>query len=160
MTITADTQQAVAVAQLPAELAQSVSRIEPSTLHLINGVTFSSVPTYVTQEAIQNGLHQVLFTIPDSMQHEAANATFVTVEVPVGMPDTSSVVPFIPLDAVYQTQNEAFVYVIANGKAKAKTLTLGNVFGQFVQVDSGLASGDKVILDRSIISGDPVEAEK
>jgi multidrug efflux pump subunit AcrA (membrane-fusion protein) len=45
------------------------------------------------------------------------------------------------------------------GVAKSRELTLGPVYGQFVQVETGLGAGDRVIVNRNVIEGDKVVEE-
>jgi multidrug efflux pump subunit AcrA (membrane-fusion protein) len=91
------------------------------------------------------------------MYHQqVTNDGYITVQIPVGMFDTGSAVPFIPIDSVYQTETDTYVFVAKDKKAVTKPIKLGNVIGSFVEVESGLASGDMIILDRSIVGGDPV----
>ena len=44
-------------------------------------------------------------------------------------------IPFVPLDAVVQTQEKAFVYVVdSKNVARAKKVTLGNIQGRYVEI--------------------------
>jgi multidrug efflux pump subunit AcrA (membrane-fusion protein) len=67
--------------------------------------------------------------------------------------------PFVPLDAVYQTEDTASVFVELGGSVKEKKITLGQIYGDFIQVESGLLKGDQVILNRNVVSGDKVIVE-
>jgi hypothetical protein len=64
--------------------------------------------------------------------------------------------PFIPIDSVYQTEDSSYVFVVQNKKAVSKKIKLGAVTGRFVQVESGLTSGNNIILERNIVTGDQV----
>lgn len=141
---------------LPREMAQQVSILEPSLLHL-DGKTIEARPLFVSTEAIQNGLYAVIFTIPEDQQTTVTDAGYITIDVPIGKSDTSAAVPFIPLDSITQTQDSAYVFVVKNKKAQSKTVQLGNVVGRFVEVVNGISSGDQIILDRTVINGDPVK---
>jgi hypothetical protein len=68
-------------------------------------------------------------------------------------------VPFIPLDAVFQTQDQSYVFVIQGGKAVSKSITTGQVVGGQVEVTSGLENKDQVILDRNVVAGDTVRTQ-
>ncbi len=145
----------VAIAYVPREIAQKVSYMEPSIL-TVGNFEYEAYPSYVTQDAINGSLYGVYFPIPDMYHQQVTNDGYITVQIPVGMFDTGSAVPFIPLDSVYQTETDTYVFVAKDKKAVTKPIKLGNVIGSFVEVESGLASGDMIILDRSIVGGDPV----
>ncbi len=145
----------VAIAYVPREIAQKVSYMEPSILS-VGDFEYEAYPSYVTQDAINGSLYGVYYPIPDMYHQQVTNDGYITVQIPVGMFDTGSAVPFIPLDSVYQTETDTYVFVAKNKKAVTKPIKLGNVIGSFVEVESGLASGDMIILDRSIVGGDPV----
>jgi multidrug efflux pump subunit AcrA (membrane-fusion protein) len=145
-----------AIAQVPTNIAQSITRIEPSVLHL-DTVSYNVYPEYITTEATDNNLHSVFFTIPDEYQHYVTEGSYITVDVPIGVRDTNPTDPFIPLDAIYQTQSNAYLFVVHNGKAESREIQLGDVYGRFVGVDKGVQDGDEVILDRNVINGDPVK---
>ena len=49
------------------------------------------------------------------------------------------------------------MFVAEEGIASSKIVKLGNVIGGFVEINEGLTEGDQVILDRNVISGDPVK---
>ncbi len=145
----------VAIAYVPREIAQKVSYMEPSIL-TVGNFEYEAYPSYVTQDAINGSLYGVYFPIPDMYHQQVTNDGYITVQIPVGMFDTGSAVPFIPIDSVYQTETDTYVFVAKDKKAITKPIKLGNVIGSFVEVESGLASGDMIILDRSIVGGDPV----
>ena len=63
------------------------------------------------------------------------------------------------VDSVFQTQDQAFVYVANNGYAESRKIVLGQVLGRFVEVTKGLSEEDQVILDRFVITGDPVKTK-
>ncbi len=81
---------------------------------------------------------------------------FISVEMPIGMADTTMVATYVPLDAVYQTREKAYVFVKNGDTAKSRDVVLGQVFGDSVEIVSGLKNGDQVILNRNIIAGDKI----
>jgi hypothetical protein len=44
-----------------------------------------------------------------------------------------------------------------NNKALARKVTLGDVYGEYVEVTQGLYDNDIVILDRNVVAGDSVK---
>ncbi len=64
----------------------------------------------------------------------------------------------LPLDSVFQSSNETTVNILNSetGKAESRTIELGSVRGNFVEVKSGIADTDIVLLNRFVTSGDTV----
>jgi multidrug efflux pump subunit AcrA (membrane-fusion protein) len=144
------------VLTIPRQIAQIISTGDPSEL-LIGGKKIALVPYYVSSEATDGTLYSVFYDVPPEEQISVADGEYISVNVPVGTTQTTAVAPFVPIDAVYQTQENAFVLVAKNGKAETKIVKLGEVFGDYVEVVSGLESGDRVILDRNVVAGDKVK---
>ncbi len=148
-------QKLKAVVKVPREIAQKLSSIDASEID-INGKSYSAAPLYISTEATDGSLYSVIFDIPDTYQNDVSDNEYVTVELPVGYASTSTAVPFIPLDAIYQSNTGSYVFVIENGKASAKKVILGQIVGQYAQIERGLANGNQIILSRTVISGDTV----
>ena len=158
-TIKGNATSASAVALVSREVAQNISGLTESKT-VINEKAVALKTRYVSQEATDGSLHSVIFTIPDEAAAELSATSYIQVEVPVGMELSSQQENFIPLDAVYQGQSTAYVYVAEekDGKlhAVAKTVKIGHVFGHYVEVTEGLQKSDKVITNRNVIDGDLV----
>lgn len=144
------------VALVPRAIAQSFSKLELATLE-INGEQISLPVSYISQEAVQQGLYSIRFTLPEEQSSLVSDGQVIAVHLPLGTADTSETIPFIPLDAVYQNSNNAFVFVANDNHARTRSVSLGNVYGGFVEVREGLSENDQVILDRNVIDGDPVQ---
>lgn len=138
------------------DIADKISKIEASIL-TIGNKTLSLYPAYVTREATQGNLYAVIYNLPQDSYGDVTDKGFINIQVPVGYPDTSAAVPYLPLDAIYQTQEESFVFVKSNGKAQSKQVILGPVYGRFVQIQSGISTGDQVILDRNVVNAENVQ---
>lgn len=145
----------VAIAYVPREIALKTSYAAPSVLWL-GDFKYESYPSYVSRDAVQGNLYGIFYPIPDAYHQKVTDNGFINVKIPIGYADTSSAVPFIPIDSVYQTQDSAYVFVIVDGKAVARELTLGTVTGRYVEVQEGLVDGDIIILDRNVVGGDKV----
>ncbi len=141
---------------MPRRLATVVSQVEKSTIE-INGNFRSVLPSYVSQGPTDGKLYTILYNLPEGSVSEVSNGEFVPIEVPVGIGGNKSALPYIPIDSVYQTQEEAYVNVASSGKAISKKVLLGDVYGRYVQIISGLKRGDKVIMNRNIIAGEKVK---
>jgi membrane fusion protein, multidrug efflux system len=56
----------------------------------------------------------------------------------------------IPREAVVGSLQEAKVYVVDNGKAILRSIETGNIFGDYVQVRSGLTAGETIVVSGQI----------
>jgi len=149
------TQTLQVVAKVPRDVAQKISPIEMSNI-TIGSKTYKTAPSYISNEATDGSLYSIIFSIPDDYQNTVSDNEYISIEIPVGYAATSTAVPFVPLDAIYQSATNAYVFVNQNGIAKAKSVELGSVVGQFAEIRSGLSRGDQIILSRTVISGDKI----
>jgi len=154
--ISGSTQHVEIVVNAPENIAKNVSRIEPSILQIGNS-TVEMIPSYISQDATDGTLYSITYQLDDKFASHLTNATYVNVNIPIGTGDTSNEAPYIPLDAVVQTQEEAFVYIVdKNNIAQVEQISLGQIQGRFVEVTSGLPNESQVILNRNVIQGDRV----
>jgi multidrug efflux pump subunit AcrA (membrane-fusion protein) len=156
---TEQTKPITAVAFVSSDVAKRVSRIEPSTLHIGNKSTYTSIPSFVSTEAVQGTLYAIYYPIPEQYSKDVVSEGFISVDMPIGMANTTMVATYVPLDAVYQTREKAYVFVVNGDKAKSKDVQLGQVYGDSVEIVSGLKNGDQVILNRNIIAGDKITVQ-
>ncbi len=146
-------------AKVPDYIARSVSGLEPTILMLDTGQV-EVRPSFVSTEATDGGLYSISYDLANDYQDRLTDKSFVSLQVPVGQIDTGSAIPFVPLDSVFQTSDETYVFVIDGSNAASRKISLGNVLGRFVEVKDGLKSGDQVILNRNVITGDAVTSAK
>lgn len=150
--------QTLAIVDVPQQIAQNVSKVEASEV-IIGGKMYNVKPFYVSTEATDGLLYSVFYTIPSAAKNSVTDGDYVTFTIPVGSAKTGATVPFIPIDAVYQTQNSSYILLDENNKAVSRQVTVGNVYGNFVEITNGLNYGDQVILNRNVIAGDRVTTE-
>ena len=155
-TISTTDKSALAVALVSYDVASQVSILEPSVL-LVGSQTVSVMPSYVSQEATDGVLYSIYYAIPEQLVQRATEGGYIEVEIPVGNAGTTSVVPYIPLDAIHQTQDGAYVYLAKKNRVAATKVKLGTVYGQYVEVLDGIRAADHVILDRNVIDGDQIK---
>jgi len=128
-----------------------------------DGATISAQILAVSTQPTDGPLFSVTALLADE-ESTMTDASFGVLELPIEGMQTSASVPFIPLDAMYQTQTKSFVYVVSeqDGKRTAalREVTLGSVFNASVEVVSGLQNGDQVILSRAVSAGDAVAIEE
>ncbi len=158
MTIYSPKGSVTAVAKVPRTVAQTVSKLENSIL-LIGDEVVNEMPDFVSTQATDGQLYSIIYQIPANLEEKVTDLGFINVEIPLGQSDTNSVVPFIPLDSIFQTQEQAFVYVVQGDKADSKKVELGQVLGGDVEIKSGLSEGDQIILNRNIVAGDHIKIE-
>jgi HlyD family secretion protein len=154
-TVASDDVQASAVLLVPQAIATLLSTESPSLLN-IKGKTISVKPTYVATEATDGQLYAVRYDIPEDQQKYITDGENIDIEIPMENNEQSTVAPLIPIDAVYQTQDSAFILVAKNKQAESKTVKLGNIFGNYVEVLSGISASDQVILNRNVIAQDKI----
>lgn len=155
VTIYAPAGNVKAVLRVPSNIAKSVSLA--SVAHLwIGDQNVMSTPDFISTEATDGNLYQIIFNLPDYLQGNLTDGEFITVELPIGADTTSGAFPFVPLDSIFQTQDSAYLYVVDEDKAASRTVTLGEVIGGDVEIKDGLKSGDKVILNRNVLAEDKV----
>ncbi len=157
-TVSSSNPQASLTVMVPQEIAESISRAQPS-IFTISGKKVEIFPAYISSVATNKQLYTVLYNLPKEHVSKVSNNSFIPVEVPIGYADTVASVPFIPIDSVFQSQNESYVFLEKNKKAVSQEITLGSVYGSYVEVTNGINNGDKIILNRSVVSGDKVSSK-
>jgi multidrug efflux pump subunit AcrA (membrane-fusion protein) len=159
-TITGVKKSSSVVLLVPESIAKSISRLETSTIN-VGSQSFDIAPHYISTQPTDGLLYSVLYRVPEDKEQLMSAGSTVIVSVPVGGNMSTSAVPIIPIDAVYQTQEESYVYIATqSGKdvytASARQITLGQSFGSFVEVLRGLSMDAAVIISRNIVAGDTV----
>lgn len=157
--ISSDNPKATLSLLVPQEVAKNISRATPSTIH-IDGEKILLAPSYVSGVPTKSLLYNVLYVLPTEYISKVVNKSYITVETPIGYGDTLASVPFIPIDSVFQSQNSSYVFVEKNNKVVSKTIKLGAVYGSYVEVSSGIQDGDKIILNRNVVSGEKIKTDK
>lgn len=138
---------------VPAQVAPRLSRTEFSTLTW-NQQNIELVPQAISGEPTTGNLVAVTFMLPEGIAADTlTDGQFITVQIPLGATHGSLTTPYIPLDAIYQTENVAYILVIKDGKAQPQEIEVGQVYNGYVEVVSGIDSAIDIILDRGIIAG-------
>ncbi len=148
-------QAAKVIVTAPREITQAISRTEVSQLQTVNE-KFSLSPSFISQSATDGQLYSVEYQMPQDSTKQITDSEFISVTIPLTY-ETVEAKPYVPIDAVYQSQDQAYVFVVDKNVAKIRNITLGQVYGSYAELVSGLQSGDKVILDRNVLAGDKVK---
>jgi multidrug efflux pump subunit AcrA (membrane-fusion protein) len=154
-TLNGNSQNLTAVALVSRQIAENISKLEESSLSL-DDKTYEMIPCYVSKEATNGQLYSIIYNLPSEYNSSLKDQEYIQVSIPVGYPDTGAAIPFIPLESIYQTQDNAYLLIYENGKAVSRQVTLGKVFGRFVEISQGLSLNEQVILNRNVIEGDSV----
>lgn len=132
--------------------------------HLIPGLIASTISqdqsyeytiSHISSQPVSQGLH-IVELMPLSETTPAQEGEVITLTFKVGLPDTGSTLPFIPIDAVHQTTTGSFVFVNQDGKASSKKVVTSNIIGSLIQIESGIDHNDQIVLNRSVVSGDRI----
>lgn len=148
------------VARLPKDIASRISTVEKSTITLPNK-QLQATPTFVAGEATDGNLVRVTYDLLPADAITLTDTEYIAIDLPVGNIATPQFANgrasvFIPLESVFQTQQASQVYILDNGRARSRTITLGSVLGDMVEVIKGLSPTDEVILNRTVLDGEQV----
>lgn len=153
--VSSNAQHASAIVDVPQDIVSHMSQIEPSVLN-VSGKQYEIRPVFVPTEPTNGTLYSIKYALPSDVVANVFDGQYLTIAIPVGNANTSAAVPFIPLDAIYQTQDNSYLLVIKNKKAVAQTVTVGSIVGNFAQITQGLTTGDQIITERDVQPGDSV----
>lgn len=141
---------------LSSNLAQQVDRGGTITLQ-DDGQTFSVPIQYVSQVPVQGSLHELTAILPNGTQ-ALTDGESVAVDIPLLQMTPISSNYYVPLDAVFVTNRESFVFVVGeDGSVEQRTVETGTALGDVIDIRTGLVPGDIVILDRRVTAGMQVE---
>lgn len=155
VTVHGDNQKASVVALVPQSIAQSVAMEQPATI-VLKGKSFDTIPSFASSEATEGELYSISFDVPETYLNDVTDNASVTVNLPIAAAQKSQTEIFLPLDAVFQTENKAYVFVLENDIAKVKEISLGEVRGNFVTVTNGLTTNDEIIVNRTVVNNEKV----
>lgn len=157
--IRANSRQAEINVSLPLSLATQVSRIEP-TLMTVGDMEYELYPVVITLETATGTLGNIKYVLPPSADSEIGNNETIAVSVPLDVIGTSVETTIIPLDAVYQTANNTYVYVLQETEqgsvAAVREVQTGEVSGNYVTITSGLPADTRVIVTRGVTADEPI----
>jgi RND family efflux transporter MFP subunit len=112
----------------------------------------SSLPiAHISSAPVSSSLYQVLIQIPSEYEPHVFQNQSLSVILPLKKSSFSESSHYLPLDALFVTNTDRFVFVAKDGRAVKKSVSTGEIVGGNIEVLSGLASGDLVILDRRVI---------
>ena len=149
------------VVYLPAHIAKKIN-INYNGILEINQKEIAILPVFQSSDVVNNDLFAFYYQIPPFYQDQFSYNQVVNLRLP--LISASSEAVLVPLDSVYQTQGENFVYLVASseGQLRAKTVVvqMGQVLGNLVEITNGLNKQSQLILNRNVINNDLVEIQK
>lgn len=125
----------------------------------LSGKTIQVPVTHVPNTPTAGDLYEVVATIPESYRDEVYEGQSIRVTLPTIAKRTGENMNThrVPLESVFVTNLERYVFVYQDGKAVRKIVETGEVIGDQIEIKSGLNNGDQLILDRRVIDGQSVE---
>ena len=152
-TVIGSTPKSVIRAEIPSSLALSIN---PSGRHIATTPSGEKVPltlNHLSASAISANAFQATFSIADTEASVLGDTSILVITIALQSVGNT----FIPLSSVEITRNSVTTVIIRDGKAKQIAVIPGQTLGNFIEITDGLASGDRIILDRSIREGDAIE---
>lgn len=112
------------------------------TTDVYPGVTFNGKVIFISQsgDAVHN--YQVEVLLQNQKAHPLKAGSFANVDF---NRQSKEKLMLIPKSALIQSLDKPMVYVVENGKAVVRNITVGHNFGNNIEVIGGLNPGEKVI---------------
>lgn len=155
--VSADDNESSLIVDLPKNLAEKINFNKNAKL-IFEDKNIAVVPTFQSNDVVSNNLYSFYYQIPEIYQSKFSFNQVLTIKLPLNSNQDSLLAP---IDAIYQTQNDSFVYLAASREAQLVAQTqeveLGEVLGNLVVVKSGLDENSQLILNRNIVNNDLIE---
>lgn len=117
------------------------------TTEVYPGRSFSGTVTFISPQANQAHNYQVEVTVANSGDVILRSGTFVYADF---SRKTTQKLLVIPRGALIASTQDASVYLVADGKAVLRTISVGGEYGNSIHVTGGLQAGDQVITSGQI----------
>lgn len=119
-----------------------------------NQNSFATAIDYLSSTPTRENTYQINFSVPAEYVDSLPNNAYGKIQLPLKVSDK----PLLPINSIYQSHQQSFVYVVETNEAgeliaRQKPVVLGEVIGQLVSIDSGLAISDQVILSNNLLDG-------
>lgn len=106
---------------------------------------------HVSSAPTQGQLYEVLALIPEGMENRVFENESIQVQLPLYSLSLTGGNYYLPLDSIFITNTDTFVYLEESGVAVKKSVEIGEIQGSSVEILSGISPGEVVILDRRVI---------
>ena len=111
---------------------------------------------HISSAPTNGSLFQLNSTIPKVYSPLLYEGQTLAVSLPVRM---SGQEKLLPLDAVFVTNTQSFVFTEFNETARSTPVVTGEIVGQNIEILEGLEPGQTVILDRRAVDGQRIKIE-
>ncbi|GIW63332.1 MAG: hypothetical protein KatS3mg091_134 [Patescibacteria group bacterium] len=146
------------IAYVSESLASNLSIQDQARLYFSDNSYLDLSPYYISSTAVDGNLYTVYFKLPGQYLSKVSDKQQIEVELTVKFADSSSIVPVIPLEAVYLYNDRSYILVVGNdNRVKEVEVKLGRVIGGYVAVESGIDRSALVVLTRNAVAGDKVK---
>lgn len=154
-TLSASSTTATVEVLLSSDTASLIDPTKAATLITSDG-TLSLTLVYLSTQENETGLYSALFSLPADASSKLIDGHYIDIHIALKS-QTDTIL--LPLEAVSQSTQSAWVMVAENGQATAKTVTLGQIFGNYIEVTDGINPDSPIILSRGIIEGESITTE-
>lgn len=155
MTLHAATTGSTLEAAFPKKLADTLMEAGIAEL-TASGEVHTLSQGYRAKSETAAGLVMVTYPLSDAVSDSLAQHDYVTVSVPLVAGTSAGYL--VPIDAIRSASEETSVIVMdTDHLTHSQTVTLGETVGASVVVKNGLAQGDLVVLDPSVLPGEKIE---
>jgi len=120
----------------------------------IAGETIALRPTFFSGSENENGLFSVMFTLSEGIEQKIVDGEFLKIELP--FEKSADTVALIPIDTLFQDDETSSVLVEKDGVAVSLPVEVGNLYGSFAEIRSGIGEDDRIIMSRAVLAGDSV----
>lgn len=122
-----------------------------------NQISFAVSIDYLSYTPTRENTYQINFSVPDEYVDSLPNNAYGKIQLPLKTIDK----PLLPINAIYQSHQQSFVYTVETNEegeliARQKAVTLGEVIGQLVKIETGITVSDRVILNHNLLDGQKI----
>jgi RND family efflux transporter MFP subunit len=114
---------------------------------------------HVSAAPVSGQLYQVLIQVPAEYEPFIFQNQTVAVTLPLQQTSLAAGNSFVPLDALFVSNNGRYVFIEQDGKAVQRPVETGEIVGTSIEIKSGLVPGEVVLLDRRVIDQQQIELE-
>jgi len=112
------------------------------TTDIYPGVSFDGKVSFISQQGDATHNYQVEIALTNRKDHPLKAGTFAYVDFERKSKEDRML---IPRSALVESMKNPVVYVVENGRAVSRKITLGREIGDQIEVTGGLSAGDQII---------------
>jgi RND family efflux transporter MFP subunit len=116
-------------------------------------INYKGSVTNISPKGSNSHTYPIEIMIANNSKNPLKAGTYVNVQVDLGEDGKALM---IPRDAIVSSVKDPSVYVVNNGIAQLTKITIGQNYGDYLAVSSGLKSGDQVVTNGQINLSDGV----